>query len=319
MNGDKVLQVTGLRVGLKSSKTWLPIAKGVNLDIQRGRTLGLIGESGCGKTVTCMAVLRLLQEKKWSVAGSVKLRGRELQGLTDKEMGKLRGSEIATIMQNPMNAFNPLLKIRTHFVETIRAHKEVTPHQAIEEASGILAQIGFDNPSQVLNKYPFQCSGGMLQRIMIGIALAMHPSLLVADEPTTALDVTIQYQILRQLAELKNSHAASILLVTHDLGVAAALADDIAVMYNGYVLEHGPARELLNNPRHPYTHALMSAKPGFQKNRLAVIQGAPPRMTEGIEGCPFAPRCGEKKKECNAFNMSADFTGDGHMARCAYC
>lgn len=319
MHDKKVLQVTALKVGLKYSKTLLPIVKGVSLDIERGRTLGLIGESGCGKTVTCMALLGLLEGKKWSVDGSVKLQGRELQTLSARKMGKLRGSEIATIMQNPMNAFNPLQKIGTHFVETIRAHKDASKSQALQEACNILHQVGFDNPSLVLNKYPFQCSGGMLQRIMIAIALTMHPALLVADEPTTALDVTIQYQIIRQLAELKSSQAASILLVTHDLGVAAALADDIAVMYNGYVVEHGPARELLNNPRHPYTQGLMSAKPGFHKQRLAVIQGTPPKMTDAIEGCPFAPRCGEKKKECREFNMSANLTGDGYMARCAYC
>ncbi|MDF2647469.1 MAG: nickel import ATP-binding protein NikD [Paenibacillus sp.] len=264
---QNILQVSGLHVKVKAGDGTLPLVHNIDLELKPGRVLGLVGESGSGKSVTCLSILRLLDRKTTSVEGSIRLHGRELNGLRNEEMRRIRGKEIAFIMQNPMNAFSPLFTIGDQFVETIRTHTALTKKQAFELAVTSMQDVNLPDSSELMRRYPFQLSGGMLQRVMIAFAMCMRPSVLIADEPTTALDVTNQLQVLRQLNLIRSEYGTSILLISHDLGVIAEMADDVAVMQHGRIVEKADVYELFDHPQHAYTKELLDARPKLQINQ----------------------------------------------------
>lgn len=255
-----VLQVRDLHVQAKTHKGVSTLVQDVNFELKRGQVLGLIGESGCGKTVTGMSILQMLDQKTTKVKGSISLLGRELNGLADKEMRKIRGKEIAYIMQNPMNAFTPVFTIGHQMIETIRSHTSFNKKQAKELAIEALHNVSLSNPIKLLKSYPFQLSGGMLQRVMIATAVCLHPSILIADEPTTALDVNNQKTVLKHLDAMRSECGTAILLISHDLGVIAEMADEVAVMQKGRIAEKADVFQLFDAPKHEYTKKLLGAR-----------------------------------------------------------
>ncbi|MBD0381386.1 nickel import ATP-binding protein NikD [Paenibacillus sedimenti] len=257
---SNVLQVSGLQVKVKTAQGMLPLVHGIDLELKRGHVLGLIGESGCGKSITCQSILQLLDRKTIHVEGSIRLNGRELSELKAEDMRKIRGKEIAMIMQNPMNAFSPVFTIGDQFVETIRTHTALTKKQAYDCAVTSLHDVNLSDPSALMRRYPFQLSGGMLQRVMIAMSMCLRPSVLIADEPTTALDVANQFQVLRQLDRIRSEYGTSILLITHDLGVISEMADEVAVMQQGRIVEKADVYQLFDHPQHTYTKQLLDAR-----------------------------------------------------------
>ncbi|MEC1753844.1 nickel import ATP-binding protein NikD [Bacillus mojavensis] len=255
-----VLQVRDLHVQAKTHKGVSTLVQDVSFELKRGQVLGLIGESGCGKTVTGMSILQMLDQKTTKVKGSISLLGRELNGLADKEMRKIRGKEIAYIMQNPMNAFTPVFTIGHQMIETIRSHTSFNQKQAKELAIEALHNVSLSNPIKLLKSYPFQLSGGMLQRVMIATAVCLHPSILIADEPTTALDVNNQKTVLKHLDAMRSECGTAILLISHDLGVIAEMADEVAVMQKGRIAEKADVFQLFDAPKHEYTKKLLGAR-----------------------------------------------------------
>ncbi|PLS05177.1 nickel import ATP-binding protein NikD [Bacillus halotolerans] len=255
-----VLQVRDLHVQAKTHKGVSTLVQNVNFELKRGQVLGLIGESGCGKTVTGMSILQMHDQKTTKVKGSISLLGRELNGLADKEMRKIRGKEIAYIMQNPMNAFTPVFTIGHQMIETIRSHTSFNQKQAKELAIEALHNVSLSNPIKLLKSYPFQLSGGMLQRVMIATAVCLHPSILIADEPTTALDVNNQKTVLKHLDAMRSECGTAILLISHDLGVIAEMADEVAVMQKGRIAEKADVLQLFDAPKHEYTKKLLGAR-----------------------------------------------------------
>lgn len=261
-----VLQVSGLNVAVESRQGLLPLVQNLHLELKPGKVLGLVGESGSGKTITCMSLLQLLNQKTMQVEGSIKLHGKELNGLKEKEMRSIRGKDIGFIMQNPMNAFTPVYTIGNQFVESIRIHTDLSKRQAIELAISSLEKMDLQEPAKLMKMYPFELSGGMLQRVMIAISMCLRPSVVIADEPTTALDVTTQRQVLRELDRLRTECGSSILLISHDLGVISELADDVAVMQNGRIVEKADVYRLFDQPKHEYTKKLLQARPALPVN-----------------------------------------------------
>ncbi|MBU7318230.1 ABC transporter ATP-binding protein [Paenibacillus oleatilyticus] len=259
-----VLQVKDLKVAVKTERGNLPLVHAIDFELKPGRVLGLVGESGSGKTVTSLSLLQMLDRKTTTIEGSIRLRTRELNGLKDDEMRCIRGKEIALIMQNPMNAFSPVYTIGTQFIDTIRTHTKLNKKQAAELAISSMMDVNLSTPSELLRKYPFELSGGMLQRVMIALSVCLKPSVIIADEPTTALDVTNQLQVLRLLNRVRQAHGTSILLISHDLGVIAELADDVAVMQHGRIVEQANVFELFDHPKHTYTKTLLAARPMLQ-------------------------------------------------------
>jgi nickel transport system ATP-binding protein len=255
-----VLQVRDLHVQIKNKNGITPLVQGINLELKRGKILGLVGESGCGKTLTSMSILQLLNLKTTMIEGSIALKGRELNGLAEKEMRKIRGKDIAFIMQNPMNAFTPVFTIGHQFIETIRSHTQWNKKQATELAIEAMHHVNLPNPAKLLKYYPFQLSGGMLQRVMIAIAASLHPAIIIADEPTTALDVNNQKKVLRHLDKIRSEYGSSILLISHDLGVIAEMADEVAVMRRGRIVEKADVFQLFDHPQHDYTKKLLNAR-----------------------------------------------------------
>ncbi|MDN7245536.1 nickel import ATP-binding protein NikD [Planococcus shenhongbingii] len=256
-----VLQVSGLNVAVKTEQGMLSLVHNLQLDMKPGKVLGLVGESGSGKTITCLALLQLLNQKTSQVEGSIQLNGRELNGLKPKEMRSVLGKEIGYIMQNPMHTFTPVFTIGNQFVETIRSHTDLTKKQANELAVSSLEAMNLQEPAKIMRNYPFQLSGGMLQRVMIAISICLRPSVVIADEPTTALDVTTQMQVLKELDRLRTECGTSILLISHDLGVISELADEVAVMQKGRIVEKADVFQLFDHPQHVYTKKLLQARP----------------------------------------------------------
>lgn len=256
-----VLQVDNLNIAAKSSRGALPLVRNVNLELTPGKVLGLIGESGSGKTVTSMALMQLLDQRAMQVQGNIQLHGQELNGLPTKAMRAIRGKEIGFIMQNPMNAFTPVYTIGNQFVETIRTHTGLGKKQAVELAIASLESMNLEEPAKLMKKYPFQLSGGMLQRVMIAISMSLRPAVVIADEPTTALDVTNQLQVLKELDRLRTECGTAILLISHDLGVISQLADEVAVMRRGEIVEQAEVCDLFDRPQHEYTKKLLQARP----------------------------------------------------------
>ncbi|MCI4621201.1 nickel import ATP-binding protein NikD [Priestia megaterium] len=258
---SKVLQVRDLHVQIKAKNGITTLVQDINFELKPGEILGLIGESGCGKTVTSMSILQLLNRKETTIEGSIMLKGQELNGLAEKEMRKIRGKDIAFIMQNPMNAFTPVFTIGHQFVETICSHTSLNKKQATELAIESMKQVNLPDPGKLLKYYPFQLSGGMLQRVMIAIAASLHPAVIIADEPTTALDVNNQKNVLRHLDKIRSEYGSAILLISHDLGVVSEMADEVAVMQHGKIVEKAGVFQLFDSPKHEYTKKLLNARP----------------------------------------------------------
>ncbi len=289
-----LLEVKNLKTQFKSKDGTVKAVDDVSFTINRGETLGVVGESGSGKSVTAMSILRLVQHPGKIVSGEILFEGRDLLKLDDNEMRKIRGKEIAMIFQDPMTSLNPVLNVGRQLSEPLMTHLKLSKEQALKEATDLLKMVGIPNAPERLKSYPHHFSGGMRQRVMIAMALACRPKLVIADEPTTALDVTIQAQILELLEKLQTETGTAIMLITHALGVVAGMADRINVMYAGHIVESTVSDELFENPRHPYTMGLLKSIPRLdeaRRGRLEPIAGSPPDLLDLPTGCPFASRC----------------------------
>ncbi len=297
---------------------------GVSFHVNAGETVAIVGESGCGKSVTSMSILRLIPEPPGKIAGSIRFQGKDLLKLSEPEMRAIRGNEISMIFQEPMTSLNPVLNIGRQIGETLRLHQGLSAHDAEAKAVEMLKLVGIPEPGRRVREYPHQLSGGMRQRVMIAIALACNPKLLIADEPTTALDVTIQAQILELMRGLKHSVGAAIVLITHDLGVVAEVAERVVVMYAGKKVEEAPVVELFNSPRHPYTQGLLGSMPKLgssltgTETRLAEIPGLVPSLKQKIPGCVFASRCPHATDLCVKVAPALEEKAPGHVAACHY-
>ena len=297
---------------------------GVSFQIEAGQTLAVVGESGCGKSVTAMSILRLVPEPPGKMAGAIRFQGKNLLECSDAEMRQIRGNEISMIFQEPMTSLNPVLTVGRQIGETLRLHQKLSKAEATERAVEMLTLVGIPEPHRRVGEYPHQLSGGMRQRVMIAIALACSPKLLIADEPTTALDVTIQAQILDLMRDLKARVGAAIMLITHDLGVVAEVADQVVVMYAGRKVEEAPVGELFANPRHPYTQGLLGAVPKLGHSltgtteRLAEIPGLVPSLKKRIDGCVFAGRCPKVADLCRQVAPGLELKAAGHIAACHF-
>jgi peptide/nickel transport system ATP-binding protein len=311
-----MLSVRDLKVSFRTEQGPARAIDGVSFDVAEGEVLGLVGESGSGKTVSLLAVMGLINDPNAAIEGSIKYRGRELIGLPAREMRDLRGREIAMIFQDPMTALTPVYTIGWQIAEQIRAHEKISAAAAMKRAQDLLAEVNIPNPSEAVNRYPHQLSGGMRQRAVIAMALSCNPALLVADEPTTALDVTVQAQILDLVRKLQRVHKSAIVFITHDMGVIAEIADRVIVMYAGRIVERGGMREIFTKPRHPYTRALLDSIPplsGARPRRLKAIPGSPPSLLNRPAGCSFGPRCPSRFEKCAA---EPPLAGSGHDAAC---
>jgi len=313
MQADPLLHVDGLDVRLGD----VPLIRNVTLCLDEGQMLGLVGESGCGKSVTALAVMRLLAEPPMRVAaGSIRHAGRDLLSLRESELCAVRGRDIGMIFQEPMTSLNPAFRIGQQIAETLLLHERVSRSVARQRAAELLETVGFPAPDAALRRYPHQLSGGQRQRVMIAIALVCRPKVLIADEPTTALDVTVQAQILELLASLRREHRLAVLLITHDLGVVRSYCDRVAVMYSGEVVEQGRTDEVFAAPRHRYTRALMRTIPAANPpgGRLPAIAGSVPPPQQRPPGCAFAPRCDAALPRCAV--EPAALVGQSHRVRC---
>jgi peptide/nickel transport system ATP-binding protein len=313
-----ILSVSNLHTHFFTRAGVVKSVDGVSFEVNAGEVLGLVGESGSGKSVTGFSIMGLIDAPGRIVEGSIRLNGRELVGLPEDEMRKVRGREIAMIFQDPMMTLNPVLRIDTQMIEAITAHEKVSEKAARERAREALARVGIPSPDERLQAYPHQFSGGMRQRVAIATALLNRPSLIVADEPTTALDVTIQSQILAEMQELCTETGTALIWITHDLTVIAGLAQRVAVMYAGRIVETGPVDDVLDAPRHPYTRGLLGSLPsaGTPGQPLAQIPGATPSLARLPPGCAFAPRCDVASALCRTEAPGESQFGDTRAARC---
>ncbi|WP_137177184.1 ABC transporter ATP-binding protein [Roseomonas sp. AR75] len=312
------LSIRGLRTEFRIDKRWHAAVRDLSLDLMRDETLALVGESGCGKSVTALSVMGLVQPPYGRVArGQIILDGRELSGLPESEMEHIRGDRMAMIFQEPMTSLNPVMTVGDQVSEALRIHRNMDRKAALERARELFEEVKIPSAAQRLGEYPHQFSGGMRQRVMIAIALACDPAVLLADEPTTALDVTIQAQVLGLLADLRAKHGTAVLFITHNLGVVAQIADRVAVMYAGEVVEQGPVGAIFADPQHPYTRALFSAIPRLDapEQSLSAIPGRVPPLDGMPPGCRFAPRCPLKRAGCEAEQVLAE-VAPAHAARC---
>ncbi len=315
---SNVLEVDSLSVEFRINGEYFHAVHDVSFHIESGETLGIVGESGCGKSVTSLALLRLLT-KNARVSGEVSYKGRNLLDLPDREMRQIRGNEVSMIFQEPMTSLNPVYKIGAQISEALRLHTQTTPRRAWQQSMEMLRSVGIARAEGVMGEYPHQLSGGMRQRVMIAMSMVCNPQLLIADEPTTALDVTIQAQILDLMRKLSKDLGTSVLLITHDLGVVAEMCDRVAVMYAGEIVEQGTAKDIFHNPQHPYTRGLLNAIPKLDaasKERLQPIEGNVPSLTRMPKGCHFAPRCPLVFEKCRAEAPGLFRVEPGHLSRC---
>ncbi|MFP4349941.1 MAG: ABC transporter ATP-binding protein [Thermodesulfobacteriota bacterium] len=318
MNDRPLLEIEGLRVRFTTRGGIVRGARGVDLHVHRGETLGLVGESGSGKSVTVQAAMGLIQTPGEIVAGDIRWKGRSLVGRAGETyLKQVRGKEISMIFQDPMTSLNPVFTIGTQITEVLRHHLGMTKDQARRRAIELLALVNITAPEGRLKQHPDEFSGGMRQRVMIAMALACEPELLIADEPTTALDVTIQAQILELIADLQKRLGLSVIMITHDLGVIAQLCDRVAVMYAGEIVEVGPAEEIFYRPQHPYTRGLLRATPSLDAyaERMITIEGVPPNLIAPPKGCAFSPRC-DRARECCVERPTARSQSEDHQVAC---
>lgn len=315
---EQLLEIKKLEVKLISDRGLVRAVQGIDLMLGRGEIHGLVGESGCGKTMTAKAILRLLDEKKTIYSGEIRFNGMDLLDRKKKELKSIRGRSISMIFQDPSISLNPLFTVGEQISETLRRHSGMNRAEARLEALKLLEKVGIEPAAVRYMQYPFEFSGGMLQRIMLAIAIAMKPRLLIADEPTTALDVTIQAQTLELIKTLQRSSNMSVLLITHNFGVVAEICDTVSVMYAGKIVETGGVHQLFDNPAHPYTKALMASIPktGHRGEELEVIPGTPPDLLEEQSGCAFCPRCTFAMEVCKSVEPPWRQVSEGHSFRC---
>ena len=316
---ENLIEVKKLVTQFSGKNGTVTAVDGVSFSIRKGKTLGIVGESGCGKSVTSMSILRLIPAHSGKIAsGEILFGGKDLTKLSEKEIRHIRGNEIAMIFQDSMTGLNPVMTIGKQLVETITAHNKMDKKDAWARAEEMLKKVGIPSPAQRLKEYPHQLSGGMRQRVLIARALSCNASLFIADEPTTALDVTIQAQILELMRELKEKENKSIMLITHDMGVVAEMADDVMVMYAGKEMEYGDVRSIFKNPLHPYTQGLLKSIPRLDQDsseKLFNIKGSVPDLSEMPKGCRFCTRCPEAKELCHKQEPGLA-EADGHKVRC---
>lgn len=315
----RLLQIKDLKVSFFTNNGEVQAVRGISFHLDKGEVLGVVGESGSGKSVTSMSILRLLKSTGKIVDGEINYKGQNLMDKSEKEMMKIRGNEIAMIFQDPMTSLNPVFTIGYQISEVIKRHQRVNKKIAKEKAVEMLRLVGIPSPEERYNNYPHEFSGGMRQRAMIAMALCCQPDLLIADEPTTALDVTIQAQILELMKKLKDNINTSIILITHDLGVVADACSRVIVMYGGLVMEEGTVDEIFYNPQHPYTKGLLESLPKMregQKQKLIPIEGSPPDLSKPPKGCPFADRCPYAKDICREKQSPYYEVETGHKAMC---
>ncbi len=315
-----LLELRGLKTYFHTSQGVVKAVDGVSYDVRAGETVALVGESGCGKTMSALSIMRLVPKPQGSiVGGEIRFQGRNLLTLGEEEMRKVRGAEIAMIFQEPMTSLNPVLTIGRQITETLEAHNTVSKEEAKRRASELLQLVGIPDPERRLSDYPHRLSGGMRQRVMIAIALSCNPKLILADEPTTALDVTIQAQILELMRGLSQKFGVALMIITHNLGVVARYADRVHVMYAGKVIESASAREIYQNPRHPYTIGLLHSVPRLdqpRKAKLDPIKGQPPDLWNLPDGCSFRPRCKFAVEKCANEVPPLREAGEAHRSAC---
>lgn len=306
-----VLEVRDLEVSFGETR----ILRGVSFDLEAGRTLGIVGESGCGKSMTGFAIMRMLHHPGRISGGSIRLDGREITALSEKEMREVRGDQIALVMQDPFTSLNPMMRIGHQISEALILHQNLGKAEAWRRSVALLDQVGVPAPEASARKYPHQMSGGQRQRVVIAMAFACKPKVLIADEPTTALDVTLQAQILRLLRELQEKEGTAVMLISHDIGAIASVSERIAVFYGGQIVETGLAEEVLRRPAMPYTRALLNALPRSGAVRLEAIGGHPPDFTNMPVGCAFGPRCPLRHEACNQAPPLRE-VDPGHRSAC---
>ncbi len=313
-----ILEVKDLKTYFFTDKGTVKAVDGVSYTLKEGQTLGIVGESGCGKSVNAMSILNLIEKPGKIVEGSIKFNGEELVGISQKKMREYRGNDISMIFQEPMTSLNPVFRVGMQISESLVLHQHMTKAEARKKSIDLLNLVGIPRAEKVVDDYPHQLSGGMRQRVMIAMALACDPKILIADEPTTALDVTIQAQILSLMNDLQRETNTSIMLITHDLGVVAQVADHILVMYSGKIVESAPVKELFENPKHPYTQGLLASIPNLEddRERLSSIEGVVPNPINLPEGCYFAPRCKYAMDRCRREQPPQYIINEEHTTAC---
>ena len=322
MNQESVLSIRGLKTHFFTRRGVAKAVDGVSLDLRPGETLGVVGESGSGKTVTSLSILRLVPPPGRIVSGEILFEGRNLAALPEGELRAIRGKQISMVFQDPMSSLNPFLTVGDQVAEALLVHQSLrerlSRREAMRRAAEVLGKVGIPDPARHLDDYPHRFSGGMRQRVMIAMALITNPTVLIADEPTTALDVTIQAQVLDLFERIKSEFKTSILLITHNLGIVAGIADHVAVMYAGRVVEYAPTEELFAHPRHPYTLALLKAvpRPGDANQTIAPIPGSPPDLMRLPPGCSFYDRCPFRENRCREESPPLAPVAGEHLARC---
>lgn len=307
-----ILEIKNLKLSFAVDKYKLEALHGINLCLEEGKALGLVGESGCGKSMTAMSILKLLPSNAIINSGEILYEGKDILKMDSESLRKIRGKEIALIPQDPMTSLNPLYTIGDQILEAVELHSEYRGEKAKEIVINALKEVQIPDAAEKYNAYPHQLSGGMRQRVIIAMALSCNSKILIADEPTTALDVTVQAQILKLIKDIQKKHNMSLLLITHDLGVVYNVCDEIAVMYSGNIVEHADAIELFKNPKHPYTKALLSS---LSDERI-VLTGQPPALTEIIDGCKFNPRCKNCINMCTEKIPDITDIGNKHLVSC---
>jgi peptide/nickel transport system ATP-binding protein len=316
---EKLLEIKNLQTHFTSDRGVVKAVDGVNITVHKGETVGVVGESGCGKSVTSLSVMRLLKDTPGKiVGGTIEFEGKNLIEIPENEMRMIRGNEIAMIFQEPMTSLNPVFKIGRQIEESVMLHLKYSPKKAREYAIKMLQLVGIPRAEEIVDEYPYQLSGGMRQRVMIAMAMSCNPKLLIADEPTTALDVTIQAQILDLMRKLREESNSSIMMITHDLGVVAEMCDRVVVMYAGKVVEEADVYAIFENPKHPYTKGLIESVPklGQKTHRLGSIPGNVPTPGKMPEGCKFAPRCSKVMDICKKQDPDLTMVDQNHTCRC---
>jgi oligopeptide/dipeptide ABC transporter ATP-binding protein len=314
-----ILKVDDLRVSFATEDGVVQAVGGVSFELQAGEVLAIVGESGSGKSVTAQTITGLTRAPNARITGSVNYRDRELNGLDDEKLRDVRGEQIAMVFQDPMSSLNPVYRVGDQIAEMIRAHRDVSKREAADRAVELLRSVGIPNPERRVRHYPHEFSGGMRQRVMIAMALALEPDMLIADEPTTALDVTVQAQILRLIDQLNRDRDLAVILITHDLGVVAEVADRVVVMYAGQIVEDATLDEIFYDPQHPYTWGLLGSLMRLDQTRtarLAQIPGQPPSLLAPPSGCRFAPRCPHAFDKCHEPPTLEARVGGNHLDRC---
>ena len=310
----EILKVKDLSVSNKD----VEILKNISFQIKKGEILGIVGESGCGKSTLIRALIQMMNKSEEIISGEILFNERNLLSLDSKQIRKLRGNNLAVIFQNPGATLNPIRKIGKQFVQTMQSHMDISKNEALEKASNMLEKVNLKDSKCILNSYPFELSGGMKQRVTIALAMILEPEILIADEPTSALDVTVQAQVVKEMMSLRDNFQTSIIIVTHSMSVISQMVDKVAVMYSGNMVEYGDKEDILRNPKHPYTKALIDAVPKMDGTMPKGIKGNPPLFTENITGCSFAPRCEKCNEVCIKNQQYLKKMHDGRYIACDY-